>query len=92
MCMETQIATACCLAEPLDRYAQRPSTGSTCTNRFAATAHHLLNDAQPVFLLARTGIEPVRPFTGPGILSPVRLPVSPPGREENSIVHDVAES
>ena len=37
----------------------------------------------PVFLLARTGIEPVRPFTGPGILSPVRLPVSPPGRGLN---------
>ena len=35
----------------------------------------------PMFSLARTGIEPVRPITGPGILSPVRLPVSPPGRD-----------
>ena len=41
----------------------------------------------PVFLIARTGIEPVRPFTGPGILSPVRLPVSPPGREEHFTDH-----
>ena len=46
---------------------------------------------RPVILLARTGIEPVRPFTGPGILSPVRLPVSPPGRAEKSIGHDIAQ-
>ena len=39
-------------------------------------------------LLARTGVEPVRPITGPGILSPVRLPISPPGQFAGSACRD----